>query len=156
MHKYKNIIKNREDAEDITEETFLKALKGLGNFKEQFDGGLDIWMYSIERNVVRDYFRKRTGYSVLPFEERWNAILNPPIDDPYITVERGEIEKIISESLQELPEQYREVINLRFFKNMSLREIATSMERNVGAVKVLQFRAMKKLRAIIKEKMGNE
>jgi RNA polymerase sigma-70 factor (ECF subfamily) len=149
-------VKNREDAEDITEETFFKAFKGLGNFEEQFEGGLDIWMYSIERNVVRDYFRKRTGYSVLPFEEQWNAILNPPIDDPYVTAEKSEIEKIISESLQELPEQYREVINLRFFKNMSLKEIATLMKRNVGAVKVLQFRAMRKLRAIIKEKMGNE
>ncbi len=149
-------VKNRSDAEDITEETFLKALKGFRNFEERFEGGLDVWMYTIERNVVRDYFRKQTGFSVLPFEERWNIILNPPIDDPYVTAEREEIKEIINTSLGDLPEQYREVIELRFFKNMSLKEIANVMGKSVGAVKVLQFRAIQKLRNIVKEKMGYE
>ena len=147
-------VKNRSDAEDITEETFLKALKGFKNFEERFEGGLDVWMYTIERNVVRDYFRKQTGFSVLPFEEKWNMILNPPIDDPYVTVERAEINEIISASLGDLPEQYREIIELRFFKNKSLKEIANIMGKNVGAIKVLQFRAIQKLRNIVKEKMG--
>ncbi len=149
-------VKNRSDAEDITEETFLKALKGFRNFEERFEGGLDVWMYTIERNVVRDYFRKRTGFSVLPFEERWNIILNPPIDDPYVTAEREEIKEIINASLNDLPEQYREVIELRFFKNMSLKEISGVMGKSVGAVKVLQFRAIQKLRNIVKEKMRHE
>ena len=149
-------VKNRSDAEDITEETFFKALKGFKNFEERFEGGLDVWMYTIERNVVKDYFRKQTGFSMLPFEERWNMMLNPPIDDPYITAERAEINEIISTALNDLPEQYKEIIELRFFKNKSLKEIANIMGKSVGAIKVLQFRAIQKLRIIVKEKMGHE
>jgi len=149
-------VKNRSDAEDITEETFLKALKGFKNFEERFEGGLDVWMYTIERNVVRDYFRRQTGFSVLPFEERWSIILNPPIDDPYVTAERAEIKEIINTSLNDLPEQYREIIEFRFFRNMSLKEIANIMGKSIGAVKVLQFRALQKLRILVKEKMEHE
>ncbi len=149
-------LQNREQAEDITSETFLKVLKSLSNYKSRMSGGLDIWMYSIERNCIRDWFRKNAGVEVLPLEEKWGRVLNPLIEDPYMLIEREEIEKTVDEALKEIPEQYREVIELRFFKKKHIKEIATALAKNEGAVKVMQFRALNALKEKIKEKMESE
>ncbi len=149
-------LKNREQAEDITSETFLRAIRGFENFENRRSGGLDIWMYTIERNLIRDFFRKNAGVEILPFEEKWNLLLNPPIDDPYITIEKNEIDRIVKESISELNERYRLVIELRFYKGMSMKEIAGRMGITEANAKVLQFRALRKLKDLIKEKMGNE
>ncbi len=147
-------VRNREQAEDVTSETFFKALRGLSKFESKRDGGLDIWMYAVERNIIRDFFRKNAGIDVLPFEETWNKVLDPLIEDPYITIERREIDETIAKCLTELPDQYRDILKMRFFKRMSLREIATSLDKTVGAVKVLQFRALRKLRKLVEEKIN--
>ena len=147
-------VRNREQAEDVTSETFLKALRGLSKFESKMDGGLDIWMYTIERNIIRDFFRKNAGIDVLPFEETWNRVLDPLIEDPYITIERKEIDETIAKCLSELPDQYRDILKMRFFKRMSLREIATSLDKTVGAVKVLQFRALRRLKKLVEEKIN--
>ncbi|MCD6427979.1 MAG: sigma-70 family RNA polymerase sigma factor [Caldisericaceae bacterium] len=149
-------VKNREQAEDITSETFLRVIKGLKNFETRMNGGLDIWMYTIERNLIRDFFRKNMGVEILPFEEKWNLLLQPPIDDPYITIERNEIDRIVKESMNELNERYKTVLKCRFYKGMSIKEVASNLGISEANVKVLQFRALKKLKDLIKEKMGNE
>ena len=149
-------LKNREQAEDVTSETFFKALKGLKSFESRSNGGLDIWMYTIERNVIRDFFRKNLGVEILPFEEKWSKLLNPSVDDPYITIERKEIDEIIKECISKLPDQYKKVIDLRFYKEMSLKEIATSLGKTIGAVKVLQYRALKKLKDLVEEQINEK
>lgn len=149
-------LQNKEQAEDITSETFLKALKNLDSYESRMNGGLDIWMYSIERNCIRDWFRKNAGVEVLPLEEKWGNVLDPLIEDPYVLIEREEIEKTVDEALKEIPAQYREVIELRFFKKKRIKEIATMLGKKEGAVKVMQFRALNALKEKIKEKMESE
>ncbi len=149
-------LKNREQAEDITSETFFKALKGFKKFESRTEGGLDIWMYTIERNVIRDFFRKNIGIEILPFEEVWTKTLHPSVDDPYITIERKEIEATVMRCLEQLPEQYKRVIEMRFFKNMTVKEIATAINKTGNATKVLQFRALKRLKGLVEESMHEE
>ncbi len=148
-------LKNKEQAEDITSETFLRALKGLRTFETRMNGGLDIWMYTIERNLIRDYFRKSIGVEMLPFEERWNNLMNPPVDDPYIMEEKCEIDRIVRVCLSELRENYRKVLELRFFERKSIKETAVALGITEANVKVIQFRALKKLKDLIKERMGS-
>ncbi len=149
-------LKNKEQAEDITSETFLRAIKGIKSFESRKNGGLDIWMYTIERNLIRDFFRKNAGVSILPFEEKWNILLSPPIDDPYITIEKNEIDRVVRESISELNERYKLVIEFRFYRGMSMKEVAQRLGVTEANAKVLQFRALRKLKNLIKEKMGNE
>ncbi|PIW10407.1 MAG: hypothetical protein COW37_03335, partial [Caldiserica bacterium CG17_big_fil_post_rev_8_21_14_2_50_35_7] len=61
-------VKSREVVEDLTSETFIKVLKGLPHFEVREYGGLDVWIYKIERNVIRDWFRRNIGKETLPFE----------------------------------------------------------------------------------------
>ncbi len=149
-------LKNREQAEDVTSETFFKALKSIKNFKSRENGGLDIWMYVIERNIIRDFFRKNAGVSILPLEEKWNEKLNPVVDDPYVTIEKEEIDRIVKDCLEELPVQYKNVLEMRFFKKMTLKEIATALDKSVGAVKVMQFRALKKLKELLEVRLNEQ
>ena len=148
-------LQNREQAEDITSETFFKIFKHLDTYKSRMNEGLDIWVYSIERNTIRDLFRKNTGIEILPLEEKWGNVLLPPIDDPYIMIERKEIEEIINEELQKIPKQYQEIIKLRFFKKKCIREIAATLGKNEGAIKVMQFRALSALKEKVKERIKN-
>ncbi len=148
-------LQNREQAEDITSETFFKIFKHLDTYESRMNEGLDIWVYSIERNTIRDLLRKNAGVEILPLEEKWGNVLLPIIDDPYIMIERKEIEEIINEELQKIPKQYREIIDLRFFKKKRIREIAATLGKNEGAIKIMQFRALSALKEKVKERIKN-
>ncbi len=154
VYKYaERRVKNREVAEDITSETFFKVLKGLSCFVIKGDNALDVWIYSIERNVVRDWFRKNAGVDLLPFEEAFSDVLSSIVDDPYSTAEREEVKEYIVSALEEIPEQYREVIELRFYKMKKIKDIALELEKSVDAVKVTQFRALSALKEKVEEKL---
>lgn len=149
-------VKNREVAEDLTSETFMKIIKGLKDFEVRGDLSLDIWIYAIERNTVRDWFRRNLGVEVLPFEEKWEQKFQPVVSDPYITEEVIDIRNFVMDALEEIPPQYKEIIELRFFKNKRISEIATFLEKSEDNVKVTQYRALKALKEKLKEKLENE
>jgi RNA polymerase sigma-70 factor (ECF subfamily) len=142
--------------EDLTSETFIKVLKGLPHFEVREYGGLDVWIYKIERNVIRDWFRRNIGKETLPFEEEWENKFFPILNDPYVTMEVSEIRDFINNALDEIPAQYKEIINLRFFGRRSLKEIAMILNKTEDNVKVLQFRALNALRNRLKEKLDEK
>jgi RNA polymerase sigma-70 factor (ECF subfamily) len=148
--------KSREVAEDLTSETFIKVLKGLPHFEVREYGGLDVWVYKIERNVIRDWFRRNIGRETLPFEEKWEERFFPLLNDPYIMMEASEIRDFVNCALNELPLQYKEIINLRFFERKSIKELAMILNKTEDNVKVLQFRALNALRNRLKEKLQDE
>jgi RNA polymerase sigma-70 factor (ECF subfamily) len=147
-------VKSKEAAEDLTSETFVKVLKGLNDFEVRDYGSLDVWIYKIERNAIRDWFRKNIGRETLPFEEEWEEKFFPLLSDPYTTMEVSEIKDFVNAALDEIPSQYKEVIKLRFFERKSLKEIATILNKTEDNVKVLQFRALNVLRKKLKEKLN--
>ncbi|MGC8721096.1 MAG: RNA polymerase sigma factor [Caldisericaceae bacterium] len=146
-------VRNRESSEDITSEVFLRILKGIKNFEVRGKDSLDVWVYSIARNVVCDWFRKNAGVEVLPLEEGFIEVLAPILNDPYSTAEREEVERYIKEALSELQENYREVIEMRFYRRKKLADIAFELGKSVDAVKVMQFRALKNLKDKVEEKI---
>jgi RNA polymerase sigma-70 factor (ECF subfamily) len=149
-------VKSREVVEDLTSETFIKVLKGLPHFEVKEYGGLDVWIYKIERNVIRDWFRRNIGKETLPFEEEWENKFFPILNDPYVTMEVSEIRDFINNALDEIPAQYKEIINLRFFGRRSLKEIAMILNKTEDNIKVLQFRALNALRNRLKEKLDEK
>jgi RNA polymerase sigma-70 factor (ECF subfamily) len=148
-------VKNREASEDITSETFFKILRGLRNFEVRWDDSLDVWVYSVVRNVVNDWFRKNAGIEVLPLEEVFAYALIPIVDDTYSTAEREEVNVYVQSALNELPVQYKEVIEMRFYKQKKLADIAFELGKSIDAVKVMQFRALSALKEKVEEKLRN-
>jgi len=138
-------------AEDITSETFLRFLKSLPDFELKEGYHIDTWVYSIARNLIRDWFRKNLKYEVLPLEEKFNAVYESILYDPYETYASEEINAVIKKALDMLQPNYKEIITLRFYQKKSTKEIAAILNKSEDAVKVLQFRALKKLKEIVEE-----
>jgi RNA polymerase sigma-70 factor (ECF subfamily) len=142
-------IDNHSDAEDLTEEVFIRVWRAIPKYKEQ---GVPFiaFLIRIARNVIIDFYRS---------SRREN--LNLPLDDVQITGSKlGLDEKIIqgqttSENrslLANLKDEYRIVLVLRFINELSPDEIAEVMGKSSGAVRVIQFRALAALRKLMVSK----
>jgi len=132
-------VHNRELAEDLTSETFHKALAGLAKFDWR---GIPFsaWLIRIASNLVADQWRKSSR------EERGDS----PEPASSFDIEDLEHRARLFRKVEQLPEGQRRVLQLRFAEGKSLAEIAHEMGRSEGAVKQLQFRGMEKLRSLVK------
>ncbi len=139
-------IGDRNDAEDIAGDTFLRALKTLDSYQER---GVPIqaWLFKIAHNLVVDYLRKKTKVKIQPMD------ITPLADDddPTVLVEKNiQLEKV-KEAMKNLTDDQREVVGLRFLGGMTSREVAQIMNKNDGAVREMQRAAIERLRNILAE-----
>lgn len=144
---------NLEAAQDITSETFLKALARLWQFRWR-NVSFSSWLYKIASNEINQYFRKaeyRKSVSLEELQEQGFELLSP--DDPESElIEAQERLKQHQEFLEvqrritRLPAKYQEVIALRFFEKKQVNEIAEILGKKEGTIKSLLHRAIEKLR----------
>lgn len=139
-------VGNQQIAEDITQDTFLKAMKSIRNFegKSKFRS----WLTQIAKFTVMDYYRKKYRYTTVELEDYlastpFSADLDgEEAEREAISMEKENMARTV---LEKLPENYRKVLEYRFLESLSLKETAVRLETTPGNVKVLQFRALKKL-----------
>jgi RNA polymerase sigma-70 factor (ECF subfamily) len=137
-------IGNAMEAEDLTQQVFLKALKSISAFKWK-GAPFSSWLFRIAHNQIVDYLRKRKKHMADPIEDT-AATSN---SNPQAEVERKlDIERLLS-ATQHLTESQREVISLRFTSEMSIAEVARVIGKSEGAVKALQHSAVVALRKIL-------
>jgi RNA polymerase sigma-70 factor, ECF subfamily len=138
---------DRLDAEDITAEVFLRAWKSLSRYKEQ-GYSFSAYLFRIARNVLIDSRRKRRAAGVITDDE----IVNMPdimLPEPSVMVSSRIQHTELVSILEQLREDYRTVLVLRFLNELSPEETSQVMGRSVGAVRVLQHRALSALRKLI-------
>ena len=134
-------IGDRIEAEDLTQQVFVKALKSISSFKWK-GAPFSAWLYRIAHNQVVDYLRKKKRYATAPLDE---SVKGSDID-PQLAAERKlEIERLLSATKQ-LTDAQQEVISLRFTSELSIAEVAKIMGKSEGAVKALQHSAIVALR----------
>lgn len=142
---------NHYDAEDVSQEVFIKAYNGIGKFK----GGakLNTWLYRITMNTFIDKKRKKSLQVVkLPATDDDDEL--NPIDlaadgvtgNPERELAASSIDAHIQEALQSLSDQERAVFIMRHYEDMALKEISQTLEIAEGTVKSLLFRSIRKLR----------
>jgi RNA polymerase sigma-70 factor (ECF subfamily) len=131
-------VKQKEIAEDLTQECFLKILKNLKMYEEQ-EASFSAWVFTIARHTVIDHFRQKKEEISLETERE----LEEKGSDE---TERFADRNLLENALRNLKEDYREVLYLRFFADLSLKDTARVMEKTENAVKLLQFRAVKALK----------
>ena len=144
---------NETDAEDITIETFSKAFDKLATYNPEFQ--FNTWLIAIAKNVHIDILRKKKSslFVEITDEDDYQAYniadTTPSAEDKLIT------EQNLSQLLQyikELKPHYQEVIQLRYFQEMSYQEIANQLDEPLSNVKVKILRAKKLLAEIIQNK----
>lgn len=146
------LTRNREEAEDLVQETYAKALRGLGSFEPGTN--FKAWMFRILRNT---FLNSRTGLKMA------TVPLDPSEDDPALPVEHETPETILidrssevvlQQAIEELAVPYREVLLLCEVEEMSYQEMAAALVIPIGTVMSRLSRARRQLRTIVQQKLA--
>lgn len=120
------ILKDREEAEDVVQETFIKVFQKVETFKEK--SGLYTWIYTIALNLSRDRLRKKQD--IIMIEDEW--IGNNDVES---YVEKSINKEILRNELFEMNSRYREVLVLFYFEELSIKEISNLLNEKEGTIK---------------------
>ncbi len=154
------LLHNRADAEEITQDTFIRAHRNLRGFRG--DSSLATWLHRIAVNLARNrywyFFRRRRHATVsldCPIGEEGDATLADLIStdapDPARVSTREEFSNLVAECMDSLEPHHREILVLRNIQNHSYDEIAARLGINVGTVKSRIARARESLRVKLAE-----
>ncbi len=143
-------VNSSEDAQDLTSEVFLKTWQYIIDGKEVKN--LNALFYAIARNLVIDYYRKLSKKE-MPLAEYEKIEQDVRGDKKEIeAIEKSlEFDKV-TEQLQKLKDEYREVLILRYIEGMSIKEIAEIIQKKKGAVRVILYRALNALKELMEGK----
>ena len=138
-------IGDRAEAEDMTQQVFMKAFKSISGYKSK-GNPFSSWLFRIAHNQVVDYWRKKSKRTTVPLEESLAGSSN---SNPGSEAERKmDIENLVAATKQ-LTNLQREVVSLRFAGGLSLAEVAKTLGKTEGAIKALQHSAVVSLRKIM-------
>ncbi|MFC1848292.1 sigma-70 family RNA polymerase sigma factor, partial [Chloroflexota bacterium] len=134
-------VRNRTEAEDLTEQVFLKALESSPSFRWR-GAPISSWLFRIARNQVIDYHRTDKSKSMLPLDD---SLVSSEVDPAEAAERNWDIRQAIR-AVGELTQAQRDVIELRFAGGLSTAEVAKVLGKSQGAVKVMQHSALAALR----------
>jgi RNA polymerase sigma-70 factor (ECF subfamily) len=136
-------VSNREDAEDLTSEVFVRMVKSLPKQR----GSFKAWLYRIANNLAIDYYRKKSRSKEVSLVEDFEDHTSVQDDKTEKIIEREDLNRAI----RALPDEQRQTILLKFMEGYRNQEIADILGKTVGAVKALQFRALSTLKKNMQE-----
>jgi len=148
------VVRNKELAEDLFQDTFIKVINTLrsGNYREE--GKFSQWIMRISRNLIIDHFRKNQKMSFV--ENNYGNDIFDGFSEPSMSIEQVIITQQIHESLRDLvtllPEEQREVLRMRLYQDMSFKEIAEQTNVSINTALGRMRYAILNLRKLAEEK----
>ncbi len=143
-------VASKEDAEDLTSAVFLKTWgyiqsKSIKNYKT-----LKSLLYKVARNLVIDYYRKKSAENNNMSIDQENKLdFSDKEQNIHKNLERKTDYQYIENKLLELKDEYREIIIMRYVDELSIREIALTLDKKNSNVRVTLYRALRALRKIV-------
>lgn len=153
------MMNNPNDAEDLTMEAFGKAFKNLDKYSPDF--AFSTWLFKIAANNCIDFLRKKNSMPNCVDQDLFAMEINlkdinggmPPTPEDHI-IEKQRI-VMLRKAVEQLRPKYRELVELRYFKEMSYEEISAQLDISLGNVKVQLFRAKEMLAGIMQNNRWN-
>jgi RNA polymerase sigma-70 factor (ECF subfamily) len=139
------------EAEDLCEQVFLKAWEAIGRYT-WCGYPFSSWLYRLAHNLVVDHYRTRR--EILPLNDTL-MIREEPID-PEVALARSLGASDLRRAILRLTVEQRQVICLKFIEGYSNSEIASMMQKKEGAIRALQYRALRSLQAILEAEEAKE
>ena len=148
-------IKNEETAKDLTQETWLKAFRGINTFRG--DAAFSSWIYRIAENVCIDFFRKqKIANSIEPLHTVDEHLITDTHPDPSERLQTQELRQILHKALEYLTQSRKEVFLLYYVQDLSIKTIAKRLKRSEGTVKTHLRNARLQLREHLTPYLENE
>lgn len=143
----RKMVIDHDDANDLTQDTFIKAWKGLENFKG--DSQLFTWLYRIATNECLNHLAKKKRRFFLPINDITEELSNKLEDSDMISGD--EIQLKLQKALLTLPDKQRLVFNMKYYDELKYEDIAEITGTSVGALKASYHLAVKKVEEYIKK-----
>lgn len=137
-------------AEDLTEETFLKVWQNLKKYKKG-KHPFSSWVFKIAHNLVVDYYRRNKTTEMIEETVADQKTESNPHHQINIKLTKIRLRKVI----RQLPENYQQVIILKYINELDNKEIANVIGKSEGAVRTIQFRALDRLKSLLTEEREN-
>jgi RNA polymerase sigma factor (sigma-70 family) len=139
-HVRKMVI-DHDDADDLTQEIFIKVHKYIDTFRE--DSQLFTWIYRIATNECLSFLNKKKRRFFLPIEDVTEQLVAKVDNDP--DLDGDEIQKRLQKAILQLPDKQRLVFNMKYFDDMPYEQMAEITQTSVGALKASFHHAVKKI-----------
>ncbi|GAB3339375.1 sigma-70 family RNA polymerase sigma factor [Marivirga atlantica] len=157
-HMILKMVRNVDDAEDLTIEAFSKAFKSLHRFKKDYT--FSTWLFRIATNNAIDFIRKKKLKTVSIHnsytDDNGDAVAMDIEDDKNLTPQDSAIKQqrieLMRMFVDKLPAKYQRLVKLRYFQELSYEEIATELEAPLGTVKAQLHRSRELMKELIQGK----
>jgi RNA polymerase sigma-70 factor, ECF subfamily len=158
------MLRHEQDAEDVTQQTFLSALEHLNQFRGE--ASFSTWLLRIASHAALKVIRKRKGLNTVSLEEATEASENSDTiphpeyiadweQSPEVLVHKSEVKKLLDEALNQLDEKHRLVFLLRDVEGLSVKETAEALGLSEANTKVRLLRARLQLRELLTRTLGD-
>lgn len=145
-HHLRRMVGSHEATDDLLQDTFVKAYRNIGQFEGKAQ--LYTWLYRIATNEALTYLKQRSRQdkAIKAAEE---AALKAPLSIAYSAVDGDRLQQSLARALAGLPYKQRLVFSLRYYEEMSYKEMSALLETSEGALKASYHHAVKKIEAAI-------
>jgi RNA polymerase sigma-70 factor (ECF subfamily) len=155
-HVILKMVRNVDDAEDLTIEAFAKAFKNLDKFKQDYT--FSTWLFKIATNNCIDFMRKKKNNETFSINNLYNSTENEDFDldiadenaNPQENAIRSQKAELMQKLVARLPSKYRKLVSMRYFEERAYQEIAEELEIPIGTVKAQLHRARELLYDMIR------
>ncbi len=138
------ILRNHEDAADICQDVFLKAYEALSSFRKK--SSFHTWLYRIATNSCINFLRKYSAQHHVEFATHYAVKEADTLDTLY----KIELQEVVNDAIEKLPEKQKATVMLRVCEGMSHREVSKILKCSVGTAKANYFHAIRNLRRFLK------
>jgi len=143
----RKMVLDHDDADDILQNTFIKAFKALDNFRE--DSKIYTWLYKIATNECITFLNNKKKRFFVPMVDVEYQLSQNLETDTYFSGDR--IQMKLQQALLTLPDKQRLVFNMKYFDDLKYEEISEILRTSVGALKASYHHAVKKIEEFIKQ-----
>jgi RNA polymerase sigma-70 factor (ECF subfamily) len=142
------VMRNEQDAEDMTQETFIRAFRALPRFEIRNDSSFEAWLYRIAVNACRSRMRRK-WYQVLPWPNPAPDVVASPEERPDRLLVKDQERNEMLDAIYSLGEKHRLVVILRYYAGLTNEEIAKALSIPSGTVRSRLHTARRRLKVLL-------
>jgi len=151
VYRYTSFRAPQEIVEDLVADIFVKAWEHLHKYRPQKGVPFGAWLFRIARHTIIDSYRRERH-----FEEVSEELADPDeLNRADTSLKTKDTLRIVRKAMQDLPKRYREVLLLSYMAELPTSEVARVLRLTEGGVRILKFRALKKLETLLPSEMTN-